>query len=141
MSEFKATTQPQIYLTVKGGTDAIAFYKSAFNATEEMLMMADDGTRVMHATLGLLGGHIMLSDEFPEFDAQTKSPPVLGGTCVTVHINLADSAAVDAAMASAAAHGATITMPAEQMFWGDYFGRLLDPFGHSWSFAAEISDT
>jgi PhnB protein len=138
MTEFNATTQPQIYLTVQGGTDAIAFYKAAFNATEELLMMADDGTRVMHATLALLGGHIMLSDEFPEFGAQTKSPPALGGTSVTIHTNLADTAMVDAAMASAAAHGATITMPAEKMFWGDYYGRLLDPFGHSWSFATEM---
>ena len=135
--EHTATTPFQVYLTVRGGTDAIAFYRAAFGASEEMVQMAEDGKRVLHATLAMLGHHIMLSDEFPEHEALVVSPASHGATTVTVHVNLGGPEAVDAVMASAEAAGARITMPAARMFWGAYYGRLIDPFGHAWSFAAE----
>ncbi len=127
----------QVYLTVRNGLDAIAWYEKTFGATQDMLQMADDEKRVLHATLALFGGHVMLSDEFPEFESYVVAPPSKNGTTVTVHINLADRDTVDKTFADAAASGAKITMPAAEMFWGAYYGRLVDPFGHSWSFAAE----
>ena len=134
---FKATTQPQTYLAVRGGHDAIAFYEKAFGAEVTLSQDAEDGKRLMHATLAMLGGHVMISDEFPEHSTDVMAPASLNGTSVTIHINLADRGAVDAVMASANAAGARITMPAEKMFWGAYYGRIVDPFGHAWSFAAE----
>jgi PhnB protein len=132
-------TQPtvQIYLTVRGGLDAVTWYEKTWNAKQEMLQMADDGKRVLHATLSIFGGHIMLSDEFPEFETYVTAPPTKDGTTVTIHINPESRDAMDKAMQSAAANGAKITMPADVMPWGAYYGRLVDPFGHSWSFAVE----
>ena len=101
------------------------------------MQMAEDGKRVLHATLSIFGGYIMLSDEFPEFESYVTAPPTKAATTVTVHVNRASRAALDAAMAAAKTNGANITMPAADMPWGAYFGRLVDPFGHSWSFAAE----
>ena len=132
----EATTPFQVYLTVRGGNDAIAFYQAAFDATVDLKQMAEDDERVLHATLSMLGHHIMLSDEFPEHDANVVAPATATSTTVTVHVNLATEADVDAAMAQAESAGARITMPAAQMFWGAYYGRLIDPFGHSWSFAS-----
>jgi len=127
----------QIYLTVRGGIDAINWYESTWAAKQIMLQMAEDETRVMHATLEVFGGHIMLSDEFPEFENYVTAPPSNGGTSVTVHINFGSREALDAAAKAALDGGAKITMPAAEMPWGAYYGRLVDPFGHSWSFAAE----
>jgi len=127
----------QIYLTVRGGVEAIKWYESTWGAKQIMLQMADDETRVLHATLEVFGGHIMLSDEFPEFEKYVTAPPTNGGTSVTVHINFARREALNQAEAAAKDAGAKITMPAADMPWGAYYGRLVDPFGHSWSFAAE----
>lgn len=135
-----ATTPLQVYLTVRGGAEAIAFYQNAFGATVDMKEMAEDGSRILHATLAVFGHHIMLSDEFPEHDNNVVAPASAGATTVTVHVNLASSAAIDEVMARAANAGARITMPGAKMFWGAYYGRLIDPMGHSWSFAAEIQD-
>jgi len=134
----KATTPFQVYLTVKGGTEAIDFYRAAFDASETMKQMAEDGKRVLHATLEMLGHHIMLSDEFPEHETRVKSPTTAGASTVTVHVNLATPEEIDTVMSQAMAAGAEITMPAAKMFWGAYYGRLIDPFGHSWSFASEM---
>lgn len=130
-------TPIQIYLTLRDGQNAIEWYVKNWKAEERAKQMADDNKRVLHATLGVFGGEIMLSDEFPEHDDYVASPASKGGTTVTVHINMPDRAALDQAISSAADGGAKITMPAAEMFWGAYYGRLVDPFGHSWSFAAE----
>ncbi len=127
----------QIYLTVRGGLEAIAWYEKTWTAECTFKQMADDGKRLLHASLAVFGGTIMFSDEFPEFESYVTAPPSRDGTTVTVHINLPTREDVDAAFAAAKDHGAKITMPAAKMPWGAYYGRLVDPFGHSWSFAAE----
>lgn len=127
----------QVYLTLRNGTEAVAWYEKTWGATQELLQMAEDGRRVLHATLALFGGHLMLSDEFPEHETYVTAPPSREGTTVTIHVNCADRAALDRAMNDAAENGARMTMPAAEMPWGAYYGRLIDPFGHSWSFAAE----
>ena len=132
-----AKNSVQIYLTIRDGVAAVDWYQKTWGATQEMLQMADDEKRVLHATLAIFGGHVMLSDEFPEFESYVTAPPSKDGTTVTIHINLPDRDAVNKAFADAKAGGAKITMPAAKMPWGAYYGRLVDPFGHSWSFAAE----
>lgn len=125
------------YLTVRGGKAAIDFYRKAFGAKVAMLMMADDKKRVMHATLALgNGGALMLSDAFDEFGDQggTKPPPEAGGASVTVHLEVPD---VDRAWKKAVGAGAVL-MPLADMFWGDRYGKLRDPFGHVWSLAAPV---
>lgn len=130
-------TPIQTYLTVRGGPKAVSWYCDTWDAKETRKQMAEDGKRLLHATLEVFGGEIMLSDEFPEHDDYVASPASKEGTTVTVHINMADRNTLDQAMSAAADAGAKITMPADEMFWGAYYGRLIDPFGHSWSFGAD----
>ena len=89
----------------------------------------------MYAALSVFDGHIMLSDEFPEYGPGVLSPLTVGGASITVTISLEDPAQVDAVMQKAVAEGARITMPASDMFWGARYGRLVDPFGHYWAFS------
>jgi PhnB protein len=141
MNDAPSASPIEVYLTVSGGLQAINFYKAAFNADVVFQHMADDGQRLMHATLKMFGGQIMLSDYFPEYSSDVAPPDKLGGSTVTVHVNLRWPAEVDAALAKAAAAGATITQPAWDAFWGMRYGRLLDPFGHTWAFGAPFDPT
>jgi PhnB protein len=128
------------YLTIDGAAAAIEFYKTAFGATEVQLMPADNVPgKLMHAEIALFGGVMMMSDVFDEFEGGTKSPPALGGTTFNMIVSLDAPADVDAVMAKAEAAGATITMPAEDTFWGARFGMVRDPFGHMWGFNADIA--
>jgi PhnB protein len=125
------------YLTVKGGAEAIAFYQKAFSATENTRMAAKDGKRLMHASLTIHGGTVMLSDEFPEYGGPPAPTP--GNPAgVAVAVALDAPAEVDETYRQALAAGATqITEPAD-MFWGDRFAMLSDPFGHRWMFTAPL---
>jgi PhnB protein len=137
MAEQPPPAPIEVYLTVRGGDEAVAFYEKAFGAVEAFRQHADDGTgRLLHATLDVFGAQIMLSDEFPEHSSDTAAPPTRGGASVTIHVNRPSAADVDAILARAQAAGATITMPAAAQFWGAYYARLVDPFGHAWSFGA-----
>lgn len=131
----KVTATP--YLTVKGGKEAIAFYKKAFGAKQQMLMMAEDGKRVMHASLDIEGAGLMLSDSFEEYSPPggPKAPPDVGGTSVAVHLDVPDA---DKVWNKAVKAGAKIVMPIEDQFWGQRFGMLGDPFGHSWSIGGQL---
>jgi PhnB protein len=129
----------QAHICVKGGTEAIAFYEKAFGATCLFQQLADDGKRVLHASLQLFGGEVMLNDEFPEFGRDVLSPPSLGGASMAVAIAVKQPADVDAAIARAEAAGATVVMPACDAPWGARYGRLRDPFGHVWEFNAPLS--
>jgi PhnB protein len=127
----------EIYLTVKGGDKASKFYQKTFGAKETFRQLAEDGKRLMHCNLSMFGGQIMLSDEFSETGHDVQSPKSRGGASVTVHINLAKAGDVNRVMTRAKKSGAKVTMPAGDMPWGMRYGRLVDPFGHSWSFGAE----
>ena len=121
-------------LAVEGAADAIEFYKRAFGATERMRMPAPDG-RIAHAELEVGDSIVMLSDPFPQ--SQVKPPSELGGTSVGMYVYVDD---VDSVFQQAIDAGATVTMPLEDMFWGDRFGSLTDPYGHHWSLATHIED-
>jgi len=113
------------YLRIKGAAKAIEFYAKALGAREHMRMPGPDG-RVMHAELGIGDDIIYLSDEFPEMGGATG----VSNGAVTIHLNVPDC---DALWTQAIAAGATATMPLQDMFWGDRFGKFKDPFGHEWS--------
>ena len=121
-------------LAVEGAAEAIEFYKRAFGATERMRMPAPDG-RIAHAELEVGDSIVMLSDPFPQ--SQVKPPSELGGTSVGMYVYVDD---VDSVFQQAIDAGATVTMPLEDMFWGDRFGSLTDPYGHNWSLATHIED-
>lgn len=125
------------HLVIKDCAKAIDFYKKAFGAEEVMRMPSPDG-RIMHAEMKLGRQMLYLADDFPEYcGGKSRSPLSLGGTPVTLHRYVNDC---DAAMKKAEAAGATITMPAQDMFWGDRYGQVQDPFGHIWSLATHVRD-
>ncbi|MBA0124502.1 VOC family protein [Haloechinothrix sp. YIM 98757] len=122
------------HLVVEGAAEAIEFYKAAFGAVEAERVPAEDGSgRLMHAAVTINGGLVMLMDDFPEYgDGNGSSPRALGGSPVVIHLYLPD---VDATWQRAVDAGATVAMPLEDQFWGDRYGQLTDPFGHTWSLA------
>jgi PhnB protein len=124
------------HLIVEGGLDAIAFYEKAFGAEKVEVMMAQDGKRVMHAELDLNGGAFKLSDSFPEMRGGMAAPGTAGGTSVSLHLDFKKPKQVDEAIEQAVKAGATLTMAAQDTFWGARYGRVRDPFGHVWAFHA-----
>jgi uncharacterized glyoxalase superfamily protein PhnB len=117
------------HLVCAGAAEAIEFYRKAFGAVENMRMPGPDG-KIMHASIRIGDSAIMLVDEMPDWSV--FSPKTLKGSPVTIHLYVDD---VDSFVARAVAAGATITMPVDNMFWGDRYGKLEDPFGHHWSVA------
>ena len=124
------------HLTLKGAAAAIDFYKKAFGAVELMRMPMPDGKSLMHAHLTIGDSHLMLNDE-PLFPGACKSPQTLGGCSVTIHLNVEDA---DAVFHRAVAAGAQPTMPPADMFWGDRYGQVTDPFGQRWSISTHKED-
>jgi len=122
------------HLVCAGAADAIEFYKKAFGAVEMMRLPGPQG-KLMHASVRIGDSIVMLVDEFPE--CGSLGPKALKGSPVTLHLNVPD---VDATVAQAVEAGAKITMPVADMFWGDRYGQLEDPFGHHWSVATHIRD-
>src|SRR5437867_4774939 len=123
------------YLVVRGAARAIEFYKKAFGAEELARMPGPDGKTIGHAELKVGDSVFFLSDECPGMGCQ--SPETLKGTTQALHIYVQD---VDAAFDQAVAAGATVKMPVADMFWGDRFGKLADPFGHEWSLGTHKED-
>src|SRR5262245_42260529 len=118
------------HLTINGATSAIDFYKKAFAASEIARHAAEDGKRLMHAHLKVNGCDLFLCDAFPEYGQSVKPPPPAS---VTLALRVDDP---DKWWRRAVEAGAEIVMPLDDQFWGDRFGMLADPFGHSWSISA-----
>lgn len=123
------------HLVCKGAAQAIEFYKKAFAAEERGRLSTPDGKNVLHAALRIGDSVIMLADEFPDWGS--VGPETLKGTPVVIHLYVEDA---DSVFDQAVKAGATVTMPLEDMFWGDRYGKLRDPFGHSWSIATHKRD-
>ena len=122
------------HLICAGAAEAIAFYKAAFNAVE-VTRLPGEGGKLMHAMIRIGDSALMLVDENPAWGM--LGPKALKGSPVTVHLYVKD---VDATFAQAVAAGAKVTMPLDDMFWGDRYGTLEDPFGHRWSVATHKRD-
>jgi PhnB protein len=121
------------YLVIKDAAKAIEFYKQAFGAQELFRMPKPDGT-IMHGEIQIGDSRLMVADEAA---VGANSPQSLNGTPVSIFLYVAD---VDAAFNQAIAAGAKPTMPVQDMFWGDRYGRVTDPFGHQWHVATHKED-
>src|SRR5262245_29767072 len=121
------------HLVINGAAQAIEFYKKAFGATEIGRHLMPGSTEIMHAALKIGDSFLFLGDEC----GMGKSPKVLGGSPVTIHLYVED---VDKVYNKAVAAGAQAAMPLMDMFWGDRYGKLVDPFGHEWSIATHKED-
>ena len=122
------------HLVCAGAADAMEFYKRAFNAVEQARMPGPDG-KLIHAAVKIGDSILMLVDENPQWGL--LGPKALKGSPVTIHLYVPD---VDATVAQAVAAGAKVTMPVADMFWGDRYGQLEDPFGHRWSVATHTRE-
>jgi len=124
------------YLTVRGGAEAIEFYKRALGAKELMRMPGQDGKSVMHAELRIGDSIVMLSDEVPGMST-THAPTSLGGATSMLFLYVPN---VDAAFKRAEDAGCKVLKPLADMFWGDRYGQLEDPFGNQWALATHKED-
>ena len=122
------------HIVVAGAAEAITFYTKAFNAVELVRLPGANG-KLMHASLKIGDSTLMLVDEMPECGG--VGPKALKGSPVTLHLYVNDA---DATFAQAVAAGAKATMPVADMFWGDRYGQVEDPFGHRWSIATHTRD-
>ncbi|WP_426210498.1 VOC family protein [Massilia sp. TWP1-3-3] len=122
------------HLVCADALGAIDFYKRAFGATEGGVMLTPDG-KLMHGMIRIGDSALMLMEENQQWGA--LGPTMLGGSPVTIHLYVKNC---DEVYAKAVAEGATAKMVPADMFWGDRYGVLTDPFGHSWSVATHIRD-
>lgn len=122
------------YLVVRGAGQAIDFYAKAFGA-KEIYRLPGPGGQILHGEIQIGDSRIMLSDENPDMGAM--SPQALNGSPVSILLYVED---VDAAFKRAIAAGGKEVMPVTDMFWGDRFGALADPFGHQWQIATHKED-
>ena len=126
------TTTPSI--VVNNSKEAIEFYKIAFDAKEIYQMPTPDG-KTMHAMIQIGDSFVMMSDEFPQMGA--LSPTTVGGTSTTIHLYVEDA---DKTYNKAIETGAKPAMPMMDAFWGDRYGSVIDPYGHSWAIATHKTD-
>ena len=124
------------YLVQQDTKRALEFYKRAFGAETRNLMPGPNG-KVMHAELKIGDSILFLSDEFPEMSPETKSPASAGCVTASMFLYVSD---VDATFKKAVDAGARAVMPVTDMFWGDRFGKVADPFGHHWGIATHKED-
>jgi PhnB protein len=123
------------YLSIKGAKEAIDFYVNAFGARVDYCLIDPSDGRVGHAELTFGTTQVYLADEYPDFGA--VGPDTLGGSPVKFHLEVND---VDAFVAQAVQHGATVLRPVKLAFHGDRSGLLSDPFGYSWFISCKAED-
>jgi PhnB protein len=120
-------------LTCKEAARAIEFYKSVFGATEVMRMPGPGGM-IMHAELRIGDSVIFVNDEVPGI-AVAPTPGVTPPSYLFLYTE-----DVDAVFNRAVSMGSKVAMPLENMFWGDRYGKVMDPFGHQWGIAQHVED-
>jgi uncharacterized glyoxalase superfamily protein PhnB len=123
------------HLKIRGVAEAMEFYKKAFGAKEVLALRQPGGTLVMHGEMTIGDSYLMLSDENPAWGC--LSPLSLGGTGSSIHVYVDD---VDAVYSRAVEAGAKGMMPPANMFWGDRYAKVTDPFGHEWAIATHVED-
>lgn len=124
------------HLVVSDAAAAIEFYADAFGAVE-VSRVPGPGGKLIHAAVSFDGALLYLADDFPEMTGHSSTPASLGGISVALHRFVAD---VDAEVERAVAAGATLKMPPMDMFWGDRYAQVVDPFGHEWPLATHVRD-
>ena len=128
----EATTTLIPYIVCRSASEAVAFYEKAFGAETAAIHRLLDG-RIVHAALNIRGAVFFLMDAFPEHGS--GSPLELGGSPVTLHLQVPDC---DAVFGRAVEAGCAVGMPLEDMFWGDRYGMVTDPYGHKWGIATTV---
>ena len=123
------------YLSVTNANDAVAFYSNVFETTPALLLNMPDG-RVMHCEFRFGGARFLLSEELREHGG-TPSPMSLGGTTVAIHLYVDDC---DAMVAQMSNNGAEVLLAPTDVFWGERFARVRDPFGHEWGITTRLHD-
>jgi PhnB protein len=123
-------------LTVQGGVKALEFYAAVFGATERMRFPGPDGT-IAHAEIQIGDSVVIVEDEDPQRGTKAPPPGGLPGSPASLFIYVED---VDAVIARAVELGATLQRPAQDQFYGDRDGYIVDPFGHGWTVASHIED-
>jgi len=124
-----------VYLVVPVATEAMAFYARAFGAEPGSRMAGPDGESTMHAEMRIGDSTVMLTDENPQWGM--TSPRTLGGTAASVHLYVEDA---DAVFERAVDAGCEVEFPISDTFWGDRYGKVRDPYGHSWGIATHLED-
>jgi len=126
------------HLVVNNGVDAIEFYKRAFGAVVLYRYNGPDNKSIIYVKLRIGDSPVLLSDDFPDTEGiSCRSPKSIGGSTVVIHIYTED---VDKLFNQAISAGATVITPVTDMFWGDRYGQLMDPYGHFWSIATHKED-
>lgn len=123
---------PHLTIREGKGSAAVDFYKAAFGAEETGRHLTDDGKRIMHSHLIINGGSLMLNDDFPEYTGGVSVPAGVG-----LHLRVDDA---DQWWERALAAGATVRMPLDNQFWGDRYGEVVDPFGHTWTIGGPVKE-
>ncbi len=123
------------HITVSDAAKAIEFYKQAFGAKEEGRSVTPAG-KIMHARLAIGDSHIMLNDPFPEMGG-APGPDPAANSPFALNLYVPDA---DAVFKAAVDAGATVKMPPTDMFWGDRYSQLIDPFGYRWAIATHQED-
>ncbi|MCC7154626.1 MAG: VOC family protein [Bryobacterales bacterium] len=120
------------YLRLRGGLEAITFYRHAFDG-EELMRLVEPGGRLGHAEVRIGNTVVMLSDEYPEYDVY--GPQTRGGTTVALHLHVDN---LDSALKQAVAAGASVVREPQDHFYGERSATIRDPFGHEWLLGQEI---
>ena len=122
------------HLTIREGkcAEALEFYTNAFGGKETGRQAEEGGSRLMHAAMIINGDFLLLHDDFPEYRGGAPAPEPASAV---MHLAVDDA---DAWWDRAVAAGAEVTMPLDDMFWGDRYGHLKDPYGYTWSIGAPI---
>jgi PhnB protein len=121
------------HLLVRNSEQAIEFYKRAMGA-EVLYCSPMPHGRGVHAHLRIAKTVVMLTEESAKRGAEEwqAAPESLGGTSTILELYVDD---VDAAFQRAVNAGAKPTLPVTDMFWGDRYGWITDPYGHIWALA------
>jgi len=123
-------------LTVQGGAKALEFYAAVFGASERMRTPGPGGT-IVHAEIEIGDSVVIVADEFPQQGTQAPPSGGLPGSPAFLFVYVED---VDAVIARAVELGATLQRAAQDQFYGDRDGYIVDPFGHGWTIASHVED-
>ncbi|MBI1386038.1 MAG: VOC family protein [Rhizobiales bacterium] len=124
------------YLCLADLPAAIAYYARAFGAEQFHSSLAADGVTLLHARIRVAGSVVMLFQDMEDALIGVLPAEALGATSVIVRFEVADRATVDRLCAGAVAHGGLMMLAPAVTGWGEYYGRVIDPFRHSWAFGA-----
>ena len=121
------------YLIVRGGQQAIEFYRRAFGATLDFSLVDPGDGRIGHAELRFGATRVFLADEYPDFGA--VGPERIGGSPVKFHLEVDDA---ETFVATAVREGAVVLRPLRTEFHGNRTALLADPFGYAWFASSSV---